>query len=364
MLTVSDTYRAAVPYSRTFACRVDFYRGSTLVWEQAPVVAGTISADRGQNVRLGCRLTLALAEWEPMPIDEQTCRFKVFLGVSSLGFTETVQLGEYRVDKLDRSAVGAISVDGSGLEAYLVDARFLSPRTPPYGVSTVGVIADLIHEVLPDVEVVPRCTSDRQVTATAVWQRERRDAIDDLANSINAEVYADYQGRFMLVDRPNPAIGYPVYTADEGEGGVIIDRAESSTRDRVYNAASVSGQSTDPDVPPVWAWAADMNPASPTYYYGPFGQKPIFFTSQFFTNVFQCQNYANQLLLEALAENVTVTFDQLPAAFLEVGDVLAVRNPDRSLGQYVLQSFDMPLGTGGPMACKLLSSKIIIADGG
>src|SRR6478736_1099461 len=52
MLTVSDTYRAAVPYSRTFACRVDFYRGSTLVWEQAPVVAGTISADRGQNVRV------------------------------------------------------------------------------------------------------------------------------------------------------------------------------------------------------------------------------------------------------------------------------------------------------------------------
>src|SRR6478752_191634 len=92
MLTVSDTYRVAVPYSRTFACRVDFYRGSTLVWEQAPVVEGTISADRGQNVRLGCRLTLALAEWEPMPIDEQTCRFKVFLGVSSLGFTETVQL--------------------------------------------------------------------------------------------------------------------------------------------------------------------------------------------------------------------------------------------------------------------------------
>ena len=73
---------------------------------------------------------------------------------------------------------------------------------------------------------------------------------------------------------------------------------------------------------------------------------------------------SRSLLVPNIKNANTLTFSQLPAAFLEVGDVLAVRNPDLSLGQYVLQAFDMPLGTGGPMACKLLSSKIIIADGG
>ena len=366
MRTVSDTYRTAVTASRTVECFVDFYRNGTLVvWPDgrpAPLVSGQLGADRGQQVRLNCDLRLAVPEWMDIGIDEQTCRFKVRRGVSSIGFTETLQLGEFRVDSVNRPSSDVITIQGSGLEAYIVDARFLTPRTPPYGQSTVGAITDLIREILPTVPVLLRNTQDRLVSATAVWQRERMDAIDDLASSIGAEVYVDATGSFVIADRPDPD-GVPVYIADEGDGGVLISRAEVGTRDRQYNAASVSGQSADPDVPPVWAWAADLNPASPTYYYGPFGRKPIFFTSQYFTTVAQCQAYADQLLVEALAENHTVTFSQLSADFLEVGDVVGVRRRDGTLPQFLLQTLDTDLGVDGVTKAKTLSSKILLADG-
>ena len=366
MQLVSTIYRDAVRSSRTLECSVDFYRaGSLITWDDgrpAPVVGGKLSADRGQQVRLSSDVTLAVPEWQTIDVDEQTCRFRVRRGVSSLGFTETLQLGEFRVDSITRPATGLVRVKGSGLESYLVDARFITPRQPPYGGSTVAAIMELIREVLPDAQFVLRNTRNRNVTATAVWQRDRMDAIDDLANSILCEVYAGFDGRFWIADRPDPN-GVPVYLVDEGPSGVLVDRSEVSTRDRQYNAASVQGQSTDPDVPPVWAWAADLDPTSPTYYYGPYGRKPIFYTSQFFTTVTQCQNYANALLVESLAENDALTFSQLPADFLEVGDVVGVPRRTGEMPQFLLQSYDFDLGVDGSLDAKTLSSKQLIADG-
>lgn len=366
MRLVSATYRDAVANSRTLECSVDFYRGNTLItWDDgrpAPLVGGRLSADRGQQVRLDCNVTLAVPEWQSIDIDEQTCRFKVNRGVSSLGFTETLQLGEFRVDSVTRPARGLVQIKGSGLESYVIDARFITPRTPPYGQSTVGAITDLIQEALPGAQVVLRNTKNRAVLATAVWKRERMDAIDDLANSILAEVYAGADGRFYIADKPNPN-GVPVYVVDEGPKGVLVDRGEVGTRDRQYNAASVQGQSTDPDVAPVWAWAADLDVNSPTYYYGPFGRKPIFYTSQFFTSVSQCQAYADTLLAQAKGENNTLKFEQLPADFLEVGDIVGVRRRTGVMGQFLLQSYDFDLGPEGTLSAETLSSKIIIADG-
>ena len=365
MQTVSKLYRQAVAYSRSLECTVDFVRNGVGIagLSPAPVVGGRLSADRGQQVRLNCSVTLAVPEWQDIDLDNNTCRFRVRRGVSSLGRTEAVQLGEFRVDDISRPATGVITVKGSGLEAYLIDARFLSPRTPPYGQSTVTTIVNMIREVLPGVTVLIKATKDRPVRATAVWQRDRMDTIDDLAASIMAEVYCDALGRFVIGNLPDPIKGVPVWVADEGAAGVLVDRSEESSRDRVYNAAVVTGQSSDPDVRPVSGWTADFNPASPTYFYGAFGQKPIFYSSQFFTDIFQCQNYAAQLLLEAMADNRAVSFSQLPADFLEVSDIIGVRVRDGSIEKHLLQSYDMSLGVDGSMDGKTLSSKELVADG-
>ena len=363
MLTASSVMRTAVGYSHTLECTVDFYQDGQLVWERAPVTSGSLRADRDSKVRLNCDVSVAIEEWKDLPIDNRAGRFVVRRGIGTLGYREAMPLGEFRVDDITRPSVGVVTINGSGLEAYVVDARFLQPRTPAYGASTVDQVRQLVQEALPAAKFTLRNTTDRRVSATAAYDRERRDAIDALANSIGAEVFVDARGQWVIADTPNPFGGVPVFLIDDGDGGVLVNRQETNTRDRVYNAASVKGTSMDQNTPPVFAWAADLDPRSPTYFYGPFGQKPIFYTSQFFTRVDQCQRYADQLLGEALAENVSLKFSMAPVDFLEVGDLIGVRDRHGNVELLILQSYRLNLDVSGAMTCETLSSKAIISDG-
>lgn len=365
MRPASAVLREAVKYSHTLRCWVDFYQGTSLVpaWSRSPVTAGKLTSDRTSSVRTNCDLSLAIPEWEALPVDCNSGRFRVYRGLGSLGYTEVLQLGEFRVDEIERPATGVVTINGSGLESYIVDARFLSPRTPPYGSSTIETIQNLIREVLPNAQFRIRATRNKRITATATYERDRRDALDSLAASIGAEVYVDATGTWVIADIPDPTSGAPVFIVDEGNGGVLVDRSEQSTRDRVYNAAVVIGRTVNSDIAPSWGWAADLDPGSPTYFYGPFGQKPIFYSSQFFTSDGQCAAYAQTLLIEALAQNVTLSFDQVPIDFLETGDLVGVRDRRGELEPLLLQKFSLSLAAGGAMSCETLSSKALIADG-
>jgi hypothetical protein len=98
-------------------------------------------------------------------------------------------------------------------------------------------------------------------------------------------------------------------------------------------------------VTPVWAWAFDNDPASPTYFYGPYGQRVRFYSSQFFTSVTQCQAYADRLLIESLSPSQTLSIGGSPIPFLEAGDpVTIVSEQGYPTASYLLQKTSLPLG--------------------
>lgn len=364
MIPVSDLMLEAARYSRTLSSRVDIYNGQQILYSNVPVVSGTLKGDRGSQQRLSTTLTLAMQRNEGQDIDVQRCRFKVYRGIESLGVAERFQLGEFRVDEISRDESGQIELTGAGLEAYVIDARFLRPRTPPKGASTVAFIVTLIQEVLPSVPVIIQTTTDRAITATAPWDNARWDAIEAMADSINAEVFCNNRGEFVIADAPDLVNQAPCYLVNEGEGGVLVQRKSKDTRDQVYNAVSVSGSSSDPNVLPVWAWAYDADPQSPTYYFadplqGGFGQVPRFYESQFFNADSQCQVTANNLLAQSLARNNTITFSTVPLGFLEVGDTVTVQLIDGSYENHLLQSLSCTLEIDGTLGADTLSSKVI-----
>jgi translation initiation factor IF-1 len=258
---------------------------------------------------------------------------------------EEVQHGIFRIDDISIQEDDILELSGSGLEQYVIDARFLSPRTPPYGVSTVGHITTLIQEVLPGQVVSVECSRDKPIQATAPWERERWDAIDALATSIDAEVYADYRGYFVIKDIPSLSGGYPAYTISRGYGGTLNEVKVKSTRDRVYNAVVALGQSSDPNVPPVWGWAYDSDPTSPTYFYGDYGQVPKFFSSQFLTTVAQCTAAAQGQLDAALAANRALSLTSLSLTFLEPGDIIDVEVTPGVLERRLIQKITHGLDT-------------------
>lgn len=364
MIPVSDLLREAARYSRTLSSRVDIYDGQRPIYSNVPVTTGTVKSDRGDKQRLSVSVTLGLQRNEGRDINVQRCRFKVYRGIESIGIAERFQIGEFRVDEITRDETGAMVLTGAGMEAYVVDARFIRPRTPPKGTSTVQFIVTLIQEALPSVPVLIRTTGDRLITATAPWDSERWDAIAAMADSINAEVFCNNRGEFVIADAPDLLNQAPVYLVNESDAGVLIHRRTKDTRDQVYNAVSVSGSSTDPDVLPVWAWAYDSDATSPTYYFadplqGGFGQVPRFFESQFFTLESQCQATANSLLAQSLAGNSTISFETVPLGFLEVGDTVTVQLLDGTEENHLIQTLSCTLEIDGTMGIETLSSKVL-----
>ena len=64
----------------------------------------------------------------------------------------------------------------------------------------------------------------------------------------------------------------PILTWETGPDGVLINGAYTLSRDEVYNKVTVVAEPADGSTP-ISATAFDNNPDSPTWLYGPFGEK-------------------------------------------------------------------------------------------
>lgn len=362
MLAVSPLMKQAAPFSQTIGIRADLLVDNEVVKSGLNVVGGDVSSDRSRKVRLQGSVELALWPWEELDFGVNIHRIRLYRGVESLGRRELLPIGTFRVDEIKRSVGGGVQADLSGLEAYIDDARFLVPRTPPRGSSTTQAISELIRQVLPNATIRVEATRNKLVQATAPWDRERWDAIDYLAKSIDCEVFVDARGDFVIRDTPS-LDGTPVIYIKEGEEGLLVDVEESYSRDQVYNIASVSGQSSDPNIPPVHGEARITDPADELYVYGPYGQVPIFYVSNAFTNDAQCVAYAAKLLAQARATNATLTFTTPPTLWwLEVGDIVGVQRLNGTLEKHMLDTGKVDLAADSNMQFGTVSSKTVVRE--
>jgi Domain of unknown function (DUF5047)/Putative phage tail protein len=359
MIKASALLREAARYSQTMSLRVDIYRNGGLLTQGVSVVGGSLTSDRTSKIRLNCTVQLARWPWEVDGIDCRRCQVWLYRGVESLGRREVLPYGRFRIDEVTRSSDGQVSLQCSGLEAYIQDARFISPRTPPYGQSTIGAIGDLIKEIRPTATVRNEATTNRTIRATAPWEKERWDAVEYLGESIGVDVYADARGDFVIHDTPSLATGQPILHLNEGEFGLVVEQKEKDTRDQVYNAAVVTGQSSDPAIPPVFGWSYVSDPQDELFFYGEFGQVPIYYSSQFFTSDAQCQAYSAELLITARAKNTSLTFTTPPTLwYLETGDLVQVDRLDGTSEVHLLQRMSGNLDVSGGLSFDTMSTKV------
>lgn len=356
MIPSSLLFRDALSYSRTVSARVDIVRNGVVVGPNVPCVGGTVTCDTTRVVRWECSLGMALTPWQDIDVNTADTRVRVYVGLQSLGIAESLQVGEYRVNDVSRTEVGQVTVTGEGLESYVRDDRFEQPRTPPYGTSTVIAIGDLVQQAVPGgATMVLRNSRNRGVLATAPWEKERLDAVDALSESLQAVTYADHAGRFVIEDLPDLG-GVPVAILDEGAGGLLIARSEKISRTGVFNAAVVSGSSTDSTVPPVSAVARNTNPASPTRWGGPFGKVPTFMTSQFLTTVEQCQAAADRKIAEGEAADEQFSIDGVPLVYLTGGDLVWVRRSTREMAVALLTKTTLDIGVAGRWSAEVVTA--------
>lgn len=357
---LSPRFLPALAESHTPITEVILFRTDGQV-SVLPHTGGSVTADRGQAIRRSCTVTSADVSLIPRTATDELSVYGAKLRISrgvlyGDGTQELVPLGVFRLDDVDGDPdEGPVTLSGKSLECVVADDKF----TAPYKASgtAVGAIETLIQRSIPDAVVVNRATD--AVIGPRTWDIEGDPwaAVQECAAAIGAECYADADGVFIVAALPDLLTVDPVWTVAAGEGGALITATRGMSSANVFNGVLARGENTEADTPPVSALIVDTDPNSPTYWGGPFGHRPMFYTSSTLTTEDACTAAATVTLRAAKAPNASGDLSSLPNPALEPGDVLRVVYPDGSKDLHQVQSFSVPLDTGGDFPITTIAAK-------
>lgn len=267
------------------------------------------------------------------------------------GTREWVGLGYFRIDSIEQvgSDQALVRILGSDRMANVRDARPLEPKVYTAGTSVAAIVTDVLEDsgVSPVMNFDWDANSELLVT-DHVLSEDKIKFLHELLTSYGKVFYFDYGGEFTAKTQPTSA-NDPVFSVNAGRNGVLVSMNRYLSRDGVYNAVVATGESIG-DAPPVRAVAYDNDPSSPTYFFGPFGRVPRFFSSSFMTTTDQCQDAANSILAQSIGLPYVVEFGVVPNPALEGWDVIDVLYSDRSAPEtHIIDSIGYSLSVDGEM---------------
>ncbi|WPO74035.1 DUF5047 domain-containing protein [Streptomyces sp. KN37] len=322
---------------------------------------GSVTVDRGQAIRRTCTVTCADPSLIPRTPTDQLAtygaRLRVARGVEyGDGTSELVPLGVFRLDSVDGDVTdGPVNLQGKGLECAVADDKF----TEPYRATgtVVGAVTALIQRSLPEADVLSTITDTPIGSRTFDVEADPWAGAQEIAAAAGAEVYTNADGVFVIATLPDLLTTEPIWAIEAVEGGVYISGNRAMSSDDVYNGVLARGENTSDDAPPVSALVVDNDASSPTYWGGPFGRRPKFYSSSTLTTVNACTQAAGLELAKAKAPNASGDISSLPNPALEPGDVLRVTHPDGSRELHQVASFSVPLDEGGDFPIMTISAK-------
>jgi uncharacterized protein DUF5047 len=231
--------------------------------------------------------------------------------------------------------------------AYEVaEAGFLVPENSQVGNTINAEFIRLVSDAIPDA-VFGASDTFVQTVPQLTWESDRAGALDEMATTAGAFWYVLADGSFVQRFVPWTVAGSPVVSLSDGLNGVII---ASPLRDRedVYNSITVTGERAD-GTTPVFAFAEDNNPDSPTYVSGQFGRRHKTIRLQTPQTQGTAQSAANDYLRRSVALQETWTWTMPPDASIELGDVVSLNAYDRKDIIQVVSGFTLPLEVGSMM---------------
>lgn len=352
---------------------ISSWLGDDLLAADVPITAGSLTVTGDQNVPETVTLTVPAVHggrsWVPLeptdPLAQYGQRLSVSYVLPRTGDADVaVALGWFAIQEWT-SDEEAVEVTAHGLLQVVADARLLQPTSPAAGSTLASEFERLMGGLLPF--EIDSTLVDRPCPRSFVWDEDRNGALYDIADAWPAQLRVDSDGVVRL--RPElPAVPEsPTYPAEDlypseslfpsdlvaivewadGESGTVIGAPRTGTRDEVYNAVIVRAEDMDaPDRPPVQGYAYDTDPASPTYWFGQYGQVPRFAASPLVSTVAQCTAMAAKMLRSALRPTRSRTVAAVPDPRVELDDVARLVFAGESVTGYV-SGFTLPLTADG-----------------
>ena len=212
-----------------------------------------------------------------------------------------------------------VEVDAVDLTIYPDRDNLLVPESPGGASPTIiSEIRRLVGDYFP--VVVHPDVADRAVAKTLVYERERLEAVQDLAGRIDARYRMTGDGALEIYPM---APGPVVWRAEPEVSLVSVGRAQST--DGLYNLWQVTGKE-DANGKAITGTASITS--GPLRVDGPHGRVPYEYSSEMITTQVQAVAYANTLKMrqeQSLAMELAVV--TVPRPELQAGDRIEVGCP-------------------------------------
>jgi Domain of unknown function (DUF5047) len=349
MRATSDAFARVITESHQYALRVDVLVGGEVAESGLPVTVGSITWDRQASIF--ARATVSLAD----PLDRSVLapygnEIQIHRGVNVDGTDELLSLGVFPIQK---SAIGAtkrlMAMTLEDRSRIVSDARFEDDYKVAAGVNYVTAIEDLLADGYPTIEVSFPTTGYTTPQLVFDAQSDRWKAAEKMARSIGMEIFFDGAG--VCVMRPEPTfLGTPVATISTGVNMVDMDVALDRTG--TYNRVVATGRNASNTTVPRGV-ATDDDPTSSTFYDGPFGRRPRFYSSEFLATNAQATDAAAGILQSQLGLARSVEFEEIPDPRRECSDLIAIYNSELGVDElHIVDQLTLGLDPGSTLRGK------------
>lgn len=333
--------------------QVDIYEsdGTTLYYEDAPVLDGSVTVSQAASERRTLDLTIDSCDITELQVGEGYLWYdkiiKVYRGADTGVVSFTGQIGTFVPDRIESNGLDSkIKLTARDHTKRLLGSKFgyatYFPANEPIEniISTIATNAGIINQSLP---LTGESTS---VDNTFDAGSDRWAACLSLANAYNYDLYFDVEGTLVMApfaDIDNDPITYEFQTGlPDGNLSMFSKRISDA---RIRNHIVVRGEETDQT--PLVAEARNVNPASSTRI-GAIGERTEVYDSAWVTDIAQAQTMADQFLSIAGLDSFEVPLEGIVVPWLDVNSVVTFIDPDPVSGdptRFLMTDITIPLGT-------------------
>jgi hypothetical protein len=282
-------------------------------------------------------------------------------------FIEEVPLGVFVMTEVNVQD----SINGATMEIQGVDRSIRIAKSlwvDPYPISASTNLATAISLLLSDrwAEVETDLQDTTQTVPAIVLGLQSGGSGQDpwqdaskLAQAGGFDLYFDGDGIAVLVPTPDPSDQSPVEVYEEGSEAMVLDVRRRINTDQTFNGVVVSGEGTNVTTL-VRVVQFDEDPASPTYRYGAFGERPTFISSPLVTTEADAVAVATAQLSKLKGAEENVEWNQICDPSLDAGDVVQISNTGTRLDKIVvLDKVTIPLSPAGAMKATARTVRVL-----
>jgi hypothetical protein len=355
---VSDAQREAFLHSHEMSTRVALFRGAVSLGD-IPIIDGEVSATYGTQGGRSASISVDRSLTDQGLLNPLSDQVIIYTGIK--GVVE-VPIFTGRVDDNEEDDDGFVRVPLESRGEEAVRADFLVPWPTIPGAQAKVEISRILRDVDPTWSVDIADARPSVIPNNIVFETERGQACDQLAQGANLIWQPDRTGGFTVFDNPysvGPILGVGVSLfLTDGENGCVTQVRKTTGRRGIYNAVTVVTERVN-NTEPIRVTAMDTDMSSDTYWGGLFGKQNLVVKNQTPLDVAGSQLLALRILRQSLAQQRSFQISLPHMPLLDPGDIFALWYRD-VVYTLVCESVSYPVSAG--MLTSISARELILRD--